>query len=52
MQCKCCYIKKKKKKESIANEVADELFESLCSKYQVNLETERDEMIIFLIQFN
>ena len=34
------YKKKKKKKKSIASEVVDELFESLCSKYQVNLETE------------
>ena len=31
-----------------AKEVADELFESLCSKYQVNLETSiRDSDFIF-----
>ena len=34
------------------NEVINELFESLHSRYQGNLETSMDEVILFLIQFN
>ena len=32
------------------NEVVNELFDSLCSRYQINLETLREEVILFLIQ--
>ena len=35
-----------------ANEVVDDLFESLCSKYEDDLDTSIKEMIFFLIQFN
>ena len=35
-----------------ANEVADELFESLRSRYEGNLEISMREVILFLIQFN
>ena len=34
------------------NEVINELFESLHSRYQGNLETSMDDIILFLIQFN
>ena len=34
------------------NEVINELFESLHPRYQGNLETSMDEVILFLIQFN
>ena len=36
---------------SDVNEVFNELFESLHSRYQGNLETSMDEVILFLIQF-
>ena len=38
---------------SDANDVIDELFESLCSKYPENLEISmRERVILFSIQFN
>ena len=35
-----------------ANKVVDELFVSLLSKYQENLETSMRGMVLFFIQFN
>ena len=34
-----------------ANAVVDEIFESLCSRYQGNLENQWEGVILFLIQF-